>query len=166
MNREHPDGAVRRTDEIFHRLEEHFAELLDSDRERRYRDRAGAYFGHLLRRVRLVPAAELDELLEEGLATGALDADSVQEIRWADLIVRGRRAGEDQDTYLVVEVSVAIEADDVEQAARRAAVLGRLRPTLPVVAGDRLAPEAQALAEARGVWQVLDGRAEAPHSST
>ncbi|MBA2446879.1 MAG: hypothetical protein H0V51_02515 [Chloroflexi bacterium] len=160
--------AQRRTEEHLdrvetrlERVEQHVGDLRGNDRERRYREHADAYFGRLLRRVRLVLAAEIDDLLEEGLATEVLDEDTFEEVRWADVIVRGRRLGEDQDTYLVVEVSVTIDAGDVEQATQRAALLGRLRPTLAVVAGDRLTSEAAA----RGVWQVLDGWAEAPRSS-
>jgi hypothetical protein len=165
--------AQRRTEERLGRLEgrvdrveQHLADLGGSDRERRYRERASAYFGRLLRRVRVVAATELDDLLDEGVASGALDEESVQDVRWADLIVGGRRPGDDQDTYLVVEVSVAVDSDDVERAARRAAVLGRLRPTLAVVAGDQLTMEAAALAEARGVWQMVDGRVVKPSSAT
>ena len=161
---QHLGEFERRTDRRFDRLEQQVGELRGSDRERRYRDHASAYFGRLLRRVRMVAAAELDDLLDEGLASGALDEETVQDVRWADLIVGGRRPGDDRDTYLVVEVSVAIGPDDVERAARRAAALGRLRPALAVVAGDRLTSEAAALAEARGVWRMLDGRLEAPGS--
>jgi hypothetical protein len=169
---QHLTAFEGRTEERFDRLEghvdrltEHVADLRCRDRERFYRDRASAYFGRLLRRVRVVPPRELDELLDEGMASGALDEDTAQDVRWADLIVGGRRPGEDRDTYLIIEVSVAVDEDDVERAARRAAALGRLRPTLAVVAGDRLTPEAAALAEARGVWQMLDGRMVQPGSA-
>ena len=148
----------RAIDETFDRLEEHLAELLDSDRERRYRERASAYFGCLLRRAWVVADAELEDLLDEGVATGVLDEDAAHDVRWSDLIVRGPRRGADGDIYLVVEVSFAIDSDDVERSARRAAVLGRLRPTLAVGAGARLTPEAAVLAEARGVCCVLEGR--------
>jgi len=114
--------AQRRTEEHLdrvetrlERVEQHVGDLRGNDRERRYREHADAYFGRLLRRVRLVLAAEIDDLLEEGLATEVLDEDTFEEVRWADVIVRGRRPGEDQDTYLVVEVSVTIDAGDVEQ---------------------------------------------------
>jgi hypothetical protein len=113
----------------------------------------------------VVGAAELDQILDEGLAAGTLDEDAVQDVRLADLIVGGRRPGEDSDTYLVVEVSAAIDPDDVERATRRAAALGRLRPTLAVVAGERLTPEASALADAREVWRMLDGRGVEPGSA-
>ncbi len=41
-------------------------------------------------------------------------------------------------------------------------LLGRLRPALAAVAGERITPEVEALAEARGVWRVLDGRVMGP----
>lgn len=103
-----------------------------------------------------------DTLLEEGVAAGTLNEEAAQDLRLADLVLRGRRPGEDRDTYLVVEVSVGIGPGDIERAARRAAILGRLQPTLAVVAGERVTPEAAALTEARGVWHVLDGGVVAP----
>ena len=130
--------------------------------ELRYERHAGAYFGRLVRRARVVGPDDLDRLLEQGVQRGALDEDEADDVRLADLIVRGRRRGEDQDTYLVVEVSVGIGPADVERAARRATVLGRLGSAMPVVAGEWLTPDAEALTAARGVWQVLDGRAVAP----
>lgn len=136
--------------------------LLGSDLERRYRDHAGGYFGRLVRRVRVVGSVDLDSMLEEGVAAGALDEEAAQDLRLADLVLRGRRPGEDHDTYLVVEVSVGIGPGDVERAARRAAILGRLHPALAVVAGEGITQEASALTEARGVWHVLDGNVIAP----
>ncbi len=140
----------------------HVGEMRGDFLERRYRDRAGAYFGRLLRRARLVSADELDALLDEGLAAATLDDDAAHDVRLADLIVRGRRPDEDRDTYLVVEVSAGVGLSDVERAVRRAGLLGRVRPALPTVAGDWVTPEAEAMAKSYGVWRVLDGRAVAP----
>ena len=44
----------------------------------------------------------------------------------------------------------------------RAALLGRLRPTLPVVAGEWMTPEARDMAAATGVWAVLNGEVVSP----
>jgi hypothetical protein len=151
----------RRTDGRLDRLEQHVAELRGSDLERRYREHAGGYFDRLLRRVRVVRPEELDALLEEAVAAGALDEDGAHDVRLADLVVRGRRPGEEGQTYLVVEVSAGIGGGDVERAARRASLLGRVHPALAAVAGEWLTPEAAALVRARGVWQVLDGRVRA-----
>jgi len=141
-------------------------QLRDEFVELRYREHVGGYFGRLLRRARVVRADELDDLIDHGLTTGVLDEETAHDLRLADLIVRGRRPGERDETYLVVEVSAGLDRDDVLRAARRAAVLRRLRPALAVVAGDGLTPEAAEVAGAAGVWQVLDGRAEAPRSGT
>jgi hypothetical protein len=112
--------------------------------------------------VRVVRPDELDDLLDEGIAAGALHEDDAHDVRLADLIVRGRRPNQDQETYLVVEVSAGVGPGDVERAARRAGLWGRVRPALPVVAGEWLTPDAATLVETRGVWRVLDGRVERP----
>jgi predicted nuclease with TOPRIM domain len=134
------------------------AQLRGNDLERRYRDHADAYFGRLLRRVRVLGPVERDQLFEEGMTGGVLDEDAASEVRQADLIVRGRRPGEDQDTYLVIEVSAVVDLGDVERAARRASLLRRLRPALAVVAGERITPEAAGQIKAQRVWQLIDGR--------
>ena len=157
--------AQRRTDARFDRLDREVAGLRGDNLERRYRDHAGAYFARLLRRARVVGSVELDTVLAEGLASGALDEDAAHDVRLADLIVRGRRPGDERETFLVVEVSVGIGPDDVERAARRASLLGRVRPTLAVVGGEWLTPEAEPVAEARGVWRLLDGWTVAPDGS-
>lgn len=138
-------------------MRDQFGEMRGQLLEIRYREHAGGYFAPLVRRVRLVGADELDDLLDEGLTSGALDEAATRDVRLADLLLRGRRHGEDRDTYLVVEVSAGVGPSDVERAARRAGLLGRLRPALAVVAGERVTPEATSLAEALGVRRVLDG---------
>ena len=156
------EQKVDQLDQKFDRLDEQVGHLRGSDLERRYRDHAGGYFGRLLRRVRVVGADELDDLLDEGLAAGALDDHGAHEVRLADLVVRGRRPGEEWETYLVVEVSAGLDRDDVERAARRASLLGRVRPTLAAVGGERVMEEVAELADTRGVWRLLDGRILAP----
>ena len=64
---------------------------------------------------------------------------------------------------VIVEVSAGIGPHDVERAAQRAGLLAKLgQPVLPVVAGEWIAPEAEAQARRAGVWQVLDGHAVPP----
>jgi hypothetical protein len=155
--------AQQRTDGRLDRIERHMDGLRGSDLERRYRDHAGPSFDRLIRRARVVGSAELDAVLEEGLATGVLNDDTADDVRLADLIVRGRRLGDEGETYLVVEVSVGIGPGDVERVARRATLLARVRPALAVVGGEWATPEAEALAQARGVWRLLNGRTLAPN---
>jgi hypothetical protein len=126
--------------------------------ELQYARHAGGYFGHLLRRVRVVGQEELDDLLEAGVVAGSLNEASARDLRLADLIVRGRRPGAESETYVVVEVSAGIGRIDVERAARRAVLLDKLRPARAAVAGHRLTADAERLAAAAGVWTVLDGQ--------
>jgi hypothetical protein len=144
-------------------VESQLAEVRGDFLEIRYERRAGAYFARLLRRVRVVDPEELDRLLDEGLHTAALTDDEMHEIRLADLILRGRRPGEETESYVVVEVSAGIRPDDVRRAAQRALLLARVRPAIAAVAGDRVnADGAQAAAEA-GAWVVLRGRVMPPN---
>lgn len=145
---------------LFDRIDAHLDALCRDALERRYREHAAGYFGRLLRRARVVSPDELDDLLDEGLATGAFDEDSAHDVRLADLVVRGRRPGEERDTYLVVEVSGVVEPADVERAARRAAVLGRVRSAMAVVGGEEMTLAAIDLADANSVWRIENGRIE------
>ena len=144
------------------RVEGRLAGLRGDNLEQRYRQHAGGYFGRLLRRARIVSPDELDDLLDEGLATGAFDEDSAHDVRLADLVVRGRRPGEERETFLVVEVSGVVEPADVERAVRRAGVLGRVRSVLAAVGGEEMTLAAIDLADANSVWRIENGRIEPP----
>ncbi len=172
--------AQRRTDERLGRVEEQVAALIEAQRrtderlaelrgdnlERRYRERAGAYFGRLVRRAYALSDREIAELLGAAEEAGRLAPEEVDDVRAADVIVRGRRPDGMGEVYLVVEVSVGIGPGDVERALRRATLLQRAlgpdRSTLPVVAGARATREAQSLATAQDVWIILDGRTVRP----
>jgi hypothetical protein len=130
--------------------------------ERQYREHAGAYFDDILHRARLLSRQQLADLLDAAQDEGRFTPAERRDVLLADLVVSGRRPVDGAEVYLVVEVSVGVGLEDVERAARRAALLGRLRPSLAAVAGERITREAEAQAQARGVWRVLDGGATAP----
>jgi len=131
--------------------------------EQRYRERAPAYFSRILRRIHALSNDELIALLDAAVTQGRLSEDEVDEILQADIVVRGRHREDGTEVYLVVEVSWGVGLHDVQRAAERAALLTRLGiPTLPVVAGFWVTPEAQEPARAFRVWQVTDGRVTPP----
>jgi outer membrane murein-binding lipoprotein Lpp len=154
--------AQRRTDARLDRVEDRLGRLQGSDLERQYRERAAGFFQRLLTRIRLVDHQDLAHRLDDAVEAGTLSPDDKAEILLADVVVRGRR--EDQDTYVLAEVSIVVDAEDVRRAATRARLLQRALSTavLPAVAGTRLTPEAADAAQTTGVWRLLDGRAEAP----
>ena len=102
-------------------------------------------------------------MLEDAIDVGALSEDQAEDVSLADVIVRGRRRSDGAEVFLVVEVSWGVGLQDVERAARRAALLAHTgTPALPVVAGTWVTPEAAHLARTQQVWQVTNGRAIRP----
>ncbi len=167
----------RETDRRFRQVEDQIAaltrtvdtlvndvgELKGDSLERRYREKAPAYFGRLLRRAHVLTSDELDELLDDAVERGVLTEDEYHEVLWADAIVRGRRRSDRAPVVAVAEVSWGVGIKDVERAVRRADLLARLDiTTLPVVGGKAVTREAAELARQRGVWQLFDGRLVAP----
>ncbi len=135
--------------------------------ETRYRQHAGAFFGAELRRPHLLSNDELEDLLDAAVEKGALSQAEVLDILCADIIVRGKRRDDGQAlVYMVVEVSWTIDADDVERAERRAALLAKTGvATLPAVAGGAARRGAACLAEALRVLHVVDSDAIRQSSS-
>jgi hypothetical protein len=141
-------------------------DLKGDNLERRYREKAPAYFGRLVRRMRVLSAEELAGLLEDAVEQGQLTDAEKDEAILTDVVVRGRYQGSGAEVYLVIEVSWGVGVHDVERAVQRAAVLGKLGiPALPVVAGKAVTAQAEQLAHEKHVWQVIDGQAVPPQSA-
>jgi len=150
---EQVSGAVNRSDEA-----------LGYVVEERYRNRAHAHFQTIARRIRLLGAEALDDLLEPAVEAGIITDDEAADVRWADAVISGRRDG--APVYLVLEASYTVDDSDVERAIRRASIVTKLGPpALPVVAGRQILPRVPAEARARGVWVVSNGHAEAPQAA-
>lgn len=156
---------VERLVEVQLRMGTDVERLKGSDLERRYRERGHAYFSRLVRRAHVLSGDELISLLDEAVAGGQLSEEESDEILQADVVVRGRRREDGAEVYLVVEVSWGVGISDVQRASQRAALLSRTgTPTLPVVAGYWVTPEAQEPARALRVWQVTDGSVIPPEA--
>ena len=141
-------------------------DLKGDNLERRYREKAPAYFGRLVRRMRVLSAEELAGLLEDAVEQGQLTDAEKDEAILTDVVVRGRYHGSGAEVYLVAEVSWGVGVHDVERAVQRAAVLGKLGiPALPVVAGKAVTAQAEQLAHQQHVWQVINGQAVSPQSA-
>ncbi len=153
-------GDLQRTQK---RLIIDVADLKGDSLERRYRERAPAYFGGLIRRARALTTEDLDELLEPAVDRGHLSEDEAKEVLHSDVVVRGRRREDDSEVYLVVEVSSGVGPGDVERAARRAEILSRSGvAALAVLAGERITADASRRAREMHVRQVTDGMARRP----
>jgi hypothetical protein len=141
-------------------------ELRGSDLERRYRERPYAYFQRLIRQAHTLSGDELNAMLDRAVTAGQLNDEDVDEIVWADAIVRGRRRDDDQEVFLVVEASWGVGPYDVQRADKRAKLLAKAGViTLPVVAGMWVTPDGEVAARATNVWRVTNGRVIAPEQS-
>src|SRR5262249_39505548 len=128
-----------------------------------YRSKGPAYFGRLIRRPHVLTSDELVTLLEDAREHGVFSDAEVQELYDADLVVRGRRAMDGTQVYLVVEASWGVGPYDGERAARRAALLGHIGvAVIPVVGDEWLTAEAGRLAQQHQVWQITAGHVIPP----
>ena len=151
------------TEVHFQRVNVQIGQLKGENLERRYRERAPAYFGRLLRKCRVVGSQELSDLLEEAADRGVLSQSDREEVAWADVIMRGRWRADGRQVMVLAEVSWVVDRNDVRRAVDRAALLARLgTPVVPVVAGDSVTERAADMARSRNVWQMLDGRLVEP----
>ncbi len=156
--------AQARTENRVDRLADVVGQLRGSDLERRYRERAHAYFDDLLADIHVSSPQELAAVVDRAFAAGVLSRQERKDMLDADIVVRGRRWEDQADAYLAVEVSAVVDEGDVERAIRRAGLLSRATgtTTVPVVAGQAITPEAEQLARSLRAWRVLDGRVFSP----
>ena len=148
----------RQLAERIDRLGDDVGELKGSMLEQHYRTHAYAYFGRLLRRVRVLEFREVAEILED-----RLPPDERAQVLLADVVLTGQLAATPQPTelWVVVEVSFRIDRRDVQRAAQRADLLrrGGYR-TVATVAGRQVTRGARTAGAGLKVAVVEDGRVE------
>ena len=139
------------------RLERRADYLMGSDAEWRFRRNAGAYFGDILRRIRVIDNNDLAIQADDAIVAGAFERADRRFVLALDLALRGRDWDTNEEKCLAVEVSVGLGQSDVERAKSRAILLEKLLgvPAIPVVAGYSIAPEFQRLADGQGVQVVI-----------
>jgi hypothetical protein len=141
--------AQRRTDDTLGYLK---GRALETE----YRNKASAYLGRWLRRVRVVEPDTLRDTLEAHLSL-----DEVTDALLVDLILSGRVRAQPEapEVYLAVEVSAVVDEHDVERARRRAGLLRQAGyRAIPVVAGESTTLGAEDMARRNRVVVLQDGR--------
>jgi len=134
-------GLVIRTDR-------HEGDLL----ELRFQRRLPSYLGLYLRRAKVLQPADLLDEVE-----AKLDRPEVEDHLRADVLAHG--LVDDKPTYVIGEVSYTADADDVERAARRAALLRKADlPAIGLVACESVHPQTIAYAREQGVRVWASGR--------
>jgi len=121
-----------------------------------YHEKAGAYFGPLLRRLRVVDPHTLEDTLEAGLMAGEF-----RDVLRLDLLISGRPRHQPDvpEIWLAVEVSSVVDQGDVDRAARRASLLRRAGyRAVPAAAGEQKTLGAEEAARSQNVALVQDGQ--------
>ena len=142
------------------RLDHHdvqLARLIGDEAERRVQRNAPAYFGHLLRRTRVISSAELADMIDDAIEAGGFDEGDRAPLLALDLPVRGIDRRTRERAYLAVEVSAGIGERDIMRAADRARLLESLtgHPAGAVVAGYSIAPAYHYMAAEQGVTVIM-----------
>lgn len=130
------------------RTDRHEGDLL----ELRFQRRLPSYLGLYLRRAKVLQPADLLDEVE-----AKLDRPEVEDYLRADVLAQG--LVDDKPTYVIGEVSYTADADDVERAARRAALLRKADlPAVGLVACESVHPQTIAYAREQGVRVGASGR--------
>lgn len=150
---------VERIDKTLRRFETELRATRGTELEQRYRLHAGGYFGKWLRRIKVIhPHGVMPEF--EELLDSRLSDEEVDDILLLDVILRGnlKRPATRPEIYLAMEVSVTIEAYDIQRAQARSALLRKAGlPAIPVVAGERIDEEADDLARMTPIVVIQNG---------
>lgn len=126
--------------------------------ELEYERKAGGFFGRIISNPQVVNLGEWQDRLKP-----AFSGEEISDVWLADLILRGslRKTSQEQpkrEAWLVIEISVLVDAEDVERAVRRAELLRKADIlALPVVAGEEITDRAIQMVEGNGVIFVKDG---------
>ena len=147
--------AQEHSEQKLNQLDNQVASLRGQALEQKYCQRAAAYFGRLLKKVRVISSEVLAESLEE-----LLSPEEFQDALLIDLVVQGRprNTEESSEIWLAIEVSTVIDRNDVIRSRRRADLIQRQGiPTLAVVAGEDLTEGAEAQASREKVAVVQNG---------
>ncbi|MCI0561762.1 MAG: hypothetical protein MN733_25020 [Nitrososphaera sp.] len=147
---------VRALTEAQQRTERTVGDLKGDMLELTYQNKAGAYFGPLLRRLQVVKPYTLEDRLEVHLSE-----EEFKDVLLLDLLVSGRPRHHPDipEVWLAIEVSAVIDQEDVDRARRRAELLGRAGyQAIPAVAGKQATLGAESEARTHKVVLLQDGR--------
>lgn len=98
-------------------------------------------------------AEDFHEKVAAAADDGLITDEQFQRIFATDVIVHCRRSGEAEPTWVAMEVTARVDADDIHRARRSAEALRNVfgEEALPVVVGERIDPPYATLARESGV---------------
>ena len=155
---QHLTEQVRALTESQRQTENTVSRLKGESLEWSYHNKIYGYFGYLMRRLKVVDLATIDEALEATLTSGEF-----RDVFRLDLLATGqlRTSPDRPEVWLAIEISSVVDSNDVDRAWRRAELIRRVTPlVLPVAAGDRVTSGAETAAHDQNVVLMTDGQAQ------
>ncbi len=148
---------LKNVDARFVPLERRMDRLMGDEAERRFRSYAPAYFGSLLRRIRVIDRSALADEIDDAIDAGTFAEADRDPLLLLDVVLLGRDIATRDERYLAAEVSVGIGEGDILRAIDRAALLERLTgiPAVPVVGGYSISSRFRSIADERHVQVVI-----------
>ncbi len=129
--------------------------------ELKYQRRAGAYFGPLLRHLKVLLPYEIPPEMGDEL-DARLTPEELEDVFRLDLLIEGRlrHRPDAPRIWLAIEISSVVDLHDVKRAQRRADALRRAGyRAIPTVAGERATVDGEKAASASNVLLIRDGQA-------
>jgi uncharacterized protein YoxC len=144
-------GILARMDRMDGRMGNIEGQLLET----RFEQNLPNWVRNFVRKPTRVHADDVAQI-EQAVADGTLTESDADHLAALDSLIRGLGIEDGEETYLAVELSFTVNAEDVERAESRANMLKRagLRAR-PFVGGYRISPAAESMLEERGVLVSL-----------
>ena len=129
---------------------------------RRMRQQFGLSRIEMLQAITVPDKLDLTNLLDQANETGAISQEEADDMELADLALRGLES-EGREVHVVAEVSLTVQDEDVQRAARRAAIMARATggTVHPAVIGESISSTAlEAAGREQIIFIQLDSRRE------
>ena len=129
---------------------------------RRMRQQFGLSRIEMLQAITVPDKLDLTNLLDRANETGAISQEEADDMELADLALRGLES-EGREVHVVAEVSLTVQDEDVQRAARRAAIMARATggTVHPAVIGESISSTAlEAAGREQIIFIQLDSRRE------
>lgn len=135
-------------------LEDKVGHLVGWRLQEQYAKHAYAYFGQLMRRIRVLTPQEIEDRVLD-----ALTPQEQKDLYETDLLLHGRLAVDtSRELVLAMEISSTIKLHDVQHASRRAELMRKAGYLcIPAVGGGAIVSQARRKASRLGVVVALDG---------
>jgi len=130
-------------------LKQDVAYLKGAEFERTVRERAPAYLGRLIRRCRSISFEELADKLEDAVDEGIITENDKDDAMLVDAVAKGLIKKTGRIVILALEVSLKVDTEDVQRAAKRANTIGKAfnTETIAVALGKDTTKKAKKKAE-------------------